>query len=67
MATHDDDPITDEEILTELRRELDQRRRCYPRWVNAKDLSPKTASRRLKIMERLVHEYEVKTGACLPL
>jgi hypothetical protein len=51
-------PVTTSEMIAEVRRELHQRRRLYPRWVTEGKLPERTAARRLAIMAAILHELE---------
>ncbi|MDJ0950947.1 MAG: hypothetical protein QNJ94_18705 [Alphaproteobacteria bacterium] len=44
-------PIDLREIVKELKREVETRRRVYPRWVAEKRLDKATASRRIVLLE----------------
>lgn len=51
-------PITTAEIIAEVKRELEQRRRLYPRWVADGKIAEKTAARRLAIMATILRDLE---------
>lgn len=61
------EPVTIEDKIEEVRRELDLRKRNYPRWIEMGRMSKAKATRQIAIMETILHDYEVKAGAVLPL
>jgi len=46
-------PIDLVEMIQEVRRELRQRHRLYPKWVAARQLNPKLADRQLAVLEKV--------------
>jgi len=51
-------PITLDEMIAELRREVEMRHRVFPRQVQAKLLKAETADRRIAILEALITKLE---------
>ena len=49
-------PVDLPTMIDEVRREIAQRRHVYPRLVEAHQMSARTATRRIEIMEALLSE-----------
>jgi hypothetical protein len=59
--------ITAHKKLECARRELKLRRKHYPKWVSMGTMRQEQADRELRLMEAIVHDYEVQAKECLPL
>jgi len=46
-------PISTDDMLAEVEREIEVRQSVYPRWVADKKLSARTAARRIEIMQAI--------------
>ena len=55
-------PVSHYEMICELERELVLRRRVYPKSVERKIMSQKTADRRIEIMEAILAMVRVADG-----
>jgi hypothetical protein len=53
-------PVDGQTIIDEVRREIAQRRHVYPRLVEAHQMSARTATRRIEIMEALLAKLEAE-------
>lgn len=53
-------PFSDIDKLAEVKRELAQRRRVYPRLIEAGKMSPATADRQIAILESVQVDYEAR-------
>jgi hypothetical protein len=54
--------ITAADKLKELKRELAQRRRVYPRLIEKGSLTREAAARQTEIMEAIVADYEARAA-----
>ena len=50
-------------MIDEVRREIAQRRNVYARMVSAHQMNPRTATRRIEIMEALLAKLEAERRA----
>lgn len=57
------EPITTSHKLSEIRRELAQRRRVYPRLVADGRLRPAQADRQIRVLEAILRDYEADLEA----
>jgi hypothetical protein len=55
--------ITTADKLKELKRELAQRRRVYPRLIEKGSLTPQAAARQTEIMQAIAEDYEQRAKA----
>lgn len=55
--------ITTEDMLREVRRELQMRRRNYPRWVAAGSMKQEAADRQIAIMEVIADKLDLEHDA----
>ena len=49
-------PVSREEMVSEVQREIALRRRVYPRWVDAGKLKLDRAERQIAVLEAVVEE-----------
>ena len=52
--------ITTTEIIKEIQRELNMRKRVYPNWILQERIKENIANRRIKIMEKILEDYKQK-------
>ena len=52
--------ITTTEIIKEIQRELNMRKRVYPNWILQERLKENIANKRIKIMEKILEDYKQK-------
>lgn len=52
--------ITTTDIIKEIQRELNMRKRVFPTWVLQGRLKENVADKRIKIMERILEDYKQK-------
>lgn len=52
--------ITTTEIIKEIQRELNMRKRVYPNWILQERIKENIANRRIKIMEKILEDYKEK-------
>jgi len=53
-----DDLVTIDDMIHEIRREIEMRRGAYPKWIKLGRLNPDQAARRILILERVQHHLE---------
>lgn len=58
-----DKPITTAEIVKEIQREVNMRKRVFPTWVLQGRIQQDVADRRIKIMEIVLEEYKTKLAS----
>lgn len=52
--------ITTTEIIKEIQRELNMRKRIYPNWILQERIKENIANKRIKIMEKILEDYKQK-------
>lgn len=52
--------ITTTEIIKEIQRELNMRKRVYPNWILQERIKENIANKRIKIMEKILEDYKQK-------
>jgi len=52
--------ITTTDIIKEIQRELNMRKKVFPTWVLQGKLKENVANKRIKIMERILEDYKQK-------
>lgn len=52
--------ITTADMIKEIQRELNMRKRVFPTWVLQGRLKENVADKRIKIMERILEDYKQK-------
>lgn len=52
--------VTTEDIIKEIQRELNMRKRVFPTWVLQGRLKENIADKRIKIMEQILEDYKQK-------
>lgn len=52
--------ITTTEIIKEIQRELNMRKRVYPNWILQERIKEDIANKRIKIMEKILEDYKQK-------
>lgn len=55
--------ITTADKLKEIKRELAQRRRVYPRLIEKGSITPEAAARQTEIMQAIADDYEQRAKA----
>ena len=50
--------ITHTEMLECVKREINMRKKVYPRWVSAGKMKPETANREIAVMEKVLETLE---------
>jgi hypothetical protein len=55
--------FTAEQLATCAEREVKQRRRVYPRWVDDERMSKEFADQQIAMMEQIARDYRAKAGA----
>ncbi len=56
------DEIDVKELIIEAQRELDMRRRLYPKWVRAGKIKDRDAQRRIDLMQGIVRRLTRTAG-----
>ena len=52
--------ITTTEIIKEIQRELNTRKRVYPNWILQERIKENIANKRIKILEQVLEDYKQK-------
>lgn len=55
-------PVTIDEMVREVERDITLRRRVYPGWVASKRMSQDKADRQISIMEAVARELQKRRG-----
>lgn len=66
VPTHPHAPITLDDKIAELRREIAMRERVYPGWVSAGRMTEARASRQTAVLRSILRDYESQAAqTCL--
>lgn len=52
--------VTTKEKYKEIKRELDLRKNCYPKWVLQGRMTQQIADKHIEVMEAILKDYEEK-------
>lgn len=58
--------ISIDQIIREVRRELNMRKSVYPKWVQAGKLKQIDADHRIAVMQKILDDYEAKSAQDKP-
>lgn len=55
-------PVTDDDKIAEIQREIDMRRRVYPHLIAEGKLKSEIAERRIEVFAAILSDYEQRRG-----